>query len=70
MPLPTPKKDETKSTFISRCIKDLNETEKDRFPADGQIEAICYAQWNKEHPEDKKKKEKASLSELIKNNSF
>lgn len=52
MPLPKPRKDEDKDDFISRCIKTLNENEKDRFPEKGQIAAICYRQWN----ESKEKK--------------
>lgn len=54
MPLPKPRKDEEKNDFVSRCIKTLKENEKDRFPNEGQIEAICYRQW--EEKDTKKNK--------------
>ena len=45
MPIPTPKKDEKKNDFISRCIKTLADNEPDRFTSD-QRKAICYKQWD------------------------
>lgn len=52
MPLPTPKKDEKKDDFISRCIKTITEEERDRFPSREQRAAICYSQWG-ETPAEK-----------------
>ena len=54
MPLPTPKKDEQQSEFISRCISELTNNEKDRFPKKDQRVAICYYQWEKAHKEKSK----------------
>jgi len=50
MPQP-PKKDESKSDFMKRCIPTyINEG----YPKD-QSTAMCYSMWRKKHPEDKKK---------------
>lgn len=54
MPLPTPKKNEPQSKFVSRCIGDPT-TAKD-FPDQKQRIALCYSQWT-EH----KKKAKATV---------
>lgn len=52
MPLPTPKKDETRGIFISRCISSIMKSgEADSVE---QAAAICYQQWEK----SKKKKSK------------
>jgi hypothetical protein len=44
MPLPSPKKQEKRSEFVSRCIGD-NQTAKD-FPDQKQRIAVCYTQWD------------------------
>lgn len=49
MPLPTPRKDEEKNDFISRCMG--NDTMKKEYPDQKQRTAICYQQWR-----DKNKK--------------
>ncbi len=43
MPLPKPKKDETRRQFISRCIKNKN-INKEAKNKDQKL-AICYNQW-------------------------
>lgn len=42
MPLPKPKKCETKEAFISRCISTLTKNESKRFPS---WEQRAYSQW-------------------------
>jgi hypothetical protein len=44
MPIPTPKKEETKNDFISRCIKFLK-NENSRTA--NEIIAICFDQWDR-----------------------
>ena len=53
MPLPHPKKNETKQAFISRCIKEMTQDESERFPSRSQRAAICYSQWG-ETPEQRR----------------
>lgn len=43
MPLPTPKKGETKNKFVSRCMS--NKTMKKDFPETDQRLAVCHTQW-------------------------
>ena len=45
MPLPKPKKGESQSQFVSRCMG--NETMKKEYPDQKQRAAICYTQWKK-----------------------
>jgi len=52
MPLPIPKKNETKDEFISRCIETLTREEAEKFPSRAQRAAVCYSQWG-ETPEEK-----------------
>ena len=52
MPIPTPNKNESQDDFISRCM--ANDTMVDEYEQK-QRAAICYNQWRKKHPEDKKK---------------
>ena len=52
MPLPTPKKEETKDGFVSRCIE--NDVMNDEFPNLSQRIAVCVSQWDNK---DKPKKE-------------
>lgn len=44
MPVPTPKANEDKNTFISRCIETLEHSDTNR--PHNQIQAICYGAWN------------------------
>lgn len=49
MPIPNPKSNENKSTFVSRCISEI----KDEYKQDQRI-AICISTWDnkkfKEYP--------------------
>lgn len=45
MPMPKPKPNEAKETFISRCIETLTKYESDKFPSQTQRAAICYSLW-------------------------
>lgn len=44
MPLPSPRGDEEKDDFISRCIEDV--MDKDEAEDSGQAAAICNSQWD------------------------
>ena len=46
MPLPSPKPNEKKENFISRCMETVTKEEKDKWPDQKQRAAICYSQWN------------------------
>ena len=46
MPVPTPRKNEQRNAFISRCIRELSRLDPER-PRD-QIIAICYSKWRAE----------------------
>lgn len=50
MPMPKPRKDESKDDFMSRCMAD--ETMRRDFEESGQRYAVCQTQW-----ETKKRKE-------------
>lgn len=43
MPIPKPTSSETKSKFVSRCIREI----KDEYPRN-QTVAICISQWDSE----------------------
>ena len=43
MPIPTPKKDEEKEAFLSRCVSTLKKLDPDK--SQDQVIAICYSQW-------------------------
>ena len=51
MPVPKPRKKETKAHFISRCISSLADTDSSR--PSNQRAAMCYQSWRDRH---KKKK--------------
>lgn len=53
MPLPRPRKNETKQQFISRCIAEMTLSKSRRFPDRAQRAAICYSQWG-ETPQERK----------------
>jgi len=44
MPLPTPRKNEKQSAFISRCISFVKGEDPDT--PDEQVQAMCFSQWN------------------------
>jgi hypothetical protein len=56
MPIPQPKKDETKSQFISRCVSD--NVMSNEFPNITQRIAVCQSQWNDKDKKQTTKKEK------------
>lgn len=47
MPLPTPKANEGKEAFISRCMETITKEERNKWPNEKQRAAICYSQWNR-----------------------
>ena len=55
MPIPTPKKDETKSQFISRCVSDS--VMSNEFPNITPRIAVCQGQWGKKDKTTTTKKE-------------
>lgn len=55
MPLPKPKKNETKDKFISRCMS--NKTMQNEFPDDEQRLAVCNNQWDKKRDQSGADKE-------------
>lgn len=58
MPLPTPDKNDTESTFLQKCMSD--ETMNKDFPDQKQRAAVCYSQFRKKD----EKKEKAAAFDL------
>ncbi len=54
MPLPTPKKEEKRDEFISRCIE--NDVMNDEFPNLTQRVAVCVSQWDNKDKQKKQKK--------------
>jgi len=45
MPLPTPRKNEKRTDFISRCM--ISSVTKRDFPKINQRVAVCNSQWTK-----------------------
>jgi hypothetical protein len=45
MPLPKPKKDESKDNFLPRCISELKDMKE--FNSHDQRVAVCYSQWKR-----------------------
>ena len=45
MPLPQKQEDESKSTFVSRCMSD--DIMKKEFPKEKQRAAVCHSQYSK-----------------------
>ncbi len=45
MPLPTPKPEESKDEFVSRCMS--NESAKKEFESEDQRVAVCLEKWRK-----------------------
>ena len=50
MPIPTPKKNEKKQKFVSRCIAELSAT--DIKLSAKQVVAICYDKWDKKESDE------------------
>jgi hypothetical protein len=50
MPIPTPEKDEERSSFMSRCVSFLVKEGK----SSDQASAICYDKWNNKNSSSKK----------------
>jgi|GEM_PF-3403761 len=67
MPIPKAGKEESKQTFISRCIAKLTREESERFPKRTQRAAICYSEWNEtpdkrqQYEQQRKKKQDRTL---------
>lgn len=56
MPIPTPNKEEKKSSFISRCMVDNVMTNE--FPNVAQRVAVCQSQWDNKDKKQTTKKTK------------
>ena len=57
MPIPKPKKDESKDDFISRCMSD--DVMLDEYPDQEIRSGVCYTQWdNKDKDSSSEKKRK------------
>lgn len=52
MPIPIPRKGETRDNFIPRCMSDpvMNK----EFPDRQQRAGVCFTSWRRKHPEEKK----------------
>lgn len=63
MPLPTPRKDEKESAFISRCVSMETKAapERDRK----QVIAMCYSQWRKHRGGSPPKKSSLEYKEAV-----
>ena len=60
MPIPDPRGNEKKETYISRCMEHITRYEKDKWPDQDQRAAICYSTWDRwqkdhGHPEKAEK---------------
>jgi hypothetical protein len=51
MPTPIPKKNETRSDFINRCMQ--NDTMIGEYPETEQRLAVCYRSWSTESKKTK-----------------
>lgn len=47
MPIPDPRANEKKETYISRCMEHITCYEKDEYPDQKQRAAICYSTWDR-----------------------
>lgn len=45
MPLPTPRRGETRQTFVSRCVS--SEVMRNEYPTLRQRLAVCYSQYRR-----------------------
>lgn len=65
MPIPTPKKSETKDQFITRCMS--SDVMKTEFPENAQRFAVCNSKWETrgktESSENEKEEEKNGRQE-------
>jgi len=63
-PIPSPEKGQDKNSFLNSCMS--NEVMKKEFKDNKVRIGVCYSQWRKRHPEDKKPKEsKSSVEDYI-----
>lgn len=58
MPLPSPHSGESEQEFVSRCVKNLNDSGE--FELNEQRVAVCYSQFRKGHSKKKKQVHKNS----------
>lgn len=58
MPLPSPHSGESEQEFVSRCVKNLNDSGE--FESNEQRVAVCYSQFRKGHSKKKKQVHKNS----------
>ena len=64
MPLILPSDKQSKQSFLSECMSD--KVMKKDFKDNKVRIAVCFSQWGKKHPEDKKPKEsKSSVEDYI-----
>lgn len=49
MPIPKPKKEESKKEFIDRCMSDENMKEYSADPDNNQRYAICISKWEEKN---------------------
>ncbi len=61
MPIPVPRKGQDKNSFLNSCMS--NDVMKKEFKDNKVRIAVCFSQWGKKHPEDKKPKESKSSAE-------
>lgn len=64
MPVPPPKKGETQSEFMHRCVPQEIGTGENKRPQD-QAVAICLDMWRREHGGEKPKSDREELAEII-----
>jgi len=55
MPIPTPRSDEEKQEFISRCMG--NDIMKDDYPDQDTRSGVCYTQWDESQQEQSEQNE-------------
>ena len=61
MPIPDPRANEKKETYVSRCMEYMATHDKDEYPSQKQRAAIYYStwdRWQKEHGHPEKAESK------------
>jgi len=53
MPLPTPRKGETRQTFVARCVG--SEVMRNEYPKLRQRLAVCYSQYRRKERSDQER---------------
>ena len=46
MPLPEPRANEKKETFVSRCMEEVTTEDREKWPDQKQRAAVCYRHWD------------------------